>query len=693
MTRLTTLLTLFLLVSLYGFAQPPKAPVAHSQRPNILLVTIDTLRADHTGVYGSTSVETPTLNSIALESVVFELAISQVPLTLPSHASLLTGMYPFADGVQDFTSPPLSDRYRTVAQAFKAAGYSTGAVVSSFVLDRSWGLSRGFDSYDDAFDPHKFATQDLAQIERKAGESVDHALVWLRRLRNHPFFFWLHLYDPHSPYDPPEPYRTRYASHLYDGEIAYADHELGRFIRLLKRKGLYETTIIAVLADHGESLGEHGENEHGFFIYDSTVHVPLLIKPAAGLNLKSQRVSDPVEIMAVAPTLLALAGVKSRIQDQFQTTALITRSGIASAGQTVYSETFYPFSSFGWHPLRSLHAGNYQYIEAPQTELYDTSADPGETENLLKLKPAVAESLQANLEKNVIKNRTEVVASIASRDPAALEKLRQLGYMAYRAPVKIQELDRLPDPKQKIGELKAILEAQDAFHKGEISRGQDLLAEVREHDPKMYLVPFMLAEAEMRQQHWEEAATHFRESLQLNPAFDQSMTGIASALQRQGNLNEAKSWLAKALEKNPRSFRIHYQLGSLLDHSDPVAARIEFKRALELEPHFPFAHRDLGFLEAAQNNYVDAKHHLDEAIALGLADAHVYNQLGICESQLHELKSAIKSYKSALKLEPTLAEAHLNLALAYQRTADSRSAVEYKEACRLKPQFCRFGPQ
>ncbi|PYY13302.1 MAG: hypothetical protein DMG61_13775, partial [Acidobacteria bacterium] len=236
-------LFLSLLLNLQGLAQTSKTSARRIRHPNILLITIDTLRADHTGVYGSASVETPTLDALASDSVVFERAISQVPLTLPSHASLLTGMYPFADGVQDFTSPPLSDRFKTIAQAFKAAGYQTGAVVSSFVLDRSWGLSRGFDFYDDRFGAREFATRDLAQIERKAAESVNHATAWLRRPRNAPFFLWLHLYDPHSPYDPPGPYRTKYANHLYDGEIAYVDHELGRLIESLKRNAQYQNTV------------------------------------------------------------------------------------------------------------------------------------------------------------------------------------------------------------------------------------------------------------------------------------------------------------------------------------------------------------------------------------------------------------------------------------------------------------------
>src|SRR5262249_46362518 len=230
-------------------ARKPAAPVRSTPRPNVVLITIDTLRADHVGCYGSQTVKTPTLDGLARDGIVFERAISQVPLTWPSHAVILTGTYPFQNGVQDFTGQPLTPRFRSIAQAFKQAGYATGAVVSAFVLDRSWGLGRGFDFYDDAFSAETFATKDIGLVDRRAGESVDQARAWLKKTPRRPFFLWLHLYDPHSPYDPPEPYRTSYSKHLYDGEIAYADHELGRLIAWLKAGHLYDPSLIVMLSD------------------------------------------------------------------------------------------------------------------------------------------------------------------------------------------------------------------------------------------------------------------------------------------------------------------------------------------------------------------------------------------------------------------------------------------------------------
>jgi hypothetical protein len=277
--------------------------------PNIVLITIDTLRADRLGCYGSKSVATPAMDSLARDGVVFERAFSQVPLTFPSHAAILTGTYPAHNGVQDFTSPPLSPEFRTLAESLRANGYATGAVVSSFVLDRSWGMARGFDFYDDAFPGTSFFEKGPALVERRAKESVDHAMAWLRRTRRRPFFLWLHLYDPHSPYVPPEPYRSRFPATLegaYDGEIAATDAQVGRLIDFLTSSRRLANTVIVVVGDHGESLGEHGEQQHGFFVYDASVRIPLIV---AGPRVPTRAVPDQVRIVDVMPTILELAGV------------------------------------------------------------------------------------------------------------------------------------------------------------------------------------------------------------------------------------------------------------------------------------------------------------------------------------------------------------------------------------------------
>ena len=357
-------------------AKPRAAPAVRRSnvaKPSVILITIDTLRADHVGCYGAQTVKTPTLDALAHDGVVFERAISQVPLTWPSHAVIMTGTYPFQNGVQDFTGQPLAPQFRSVAQAFKQAGYATGAVVSAFVLDRSWGLARGFDFYDDAFSAQTFEQKDIGLVDRRAGESVAHAIAWLKKTPRRPFFLWLHLYDPHSPYDPPEPYRSEYRSHLYDGEIAYADHELGNLMAWLKQNHLYDSSLIVALSDHGESLGEHGEDEHGFFLYNATVHVPLIVKPPAGSGIPAARRPRARGNRGRGPDASAtgrtegFGGCDSRAVP----VACVIRNQAQPPKDPAYSETFYPFSSFGWSPLHALESERFHFIEAPKPELYD----------------------------------------------------------------------------------------------------------------------------------------------------------------------------------------------------------------------------------------------------------------------------------------------------------------------------------
>src|SRR5258706_3887083 len=546
-------------------------PPAHKTPSNVILITIDTVRADHLGCYGAKTVKTPTLDALAHDGIVFERAISQVPLTWPSHAAILTGLYPFQNGVEDFTGQPLESRFRSVAEAFKQHGYATGAVVSAFVLDRSWGLARGFDFYDDAFSPEQFLRRDLGLVDRRAGESVSRALAWLQKNPRRPFFFWLPLYDPHSPSDPPEPYRSQYHSHPYDGEIAYADNELGRLITWLKRNHLYDRTVIVFLSDHGESLGEHGEQEHGFFAYNSTIHIPLIVKPPAGSGFRPGRVARPVETTAVASMLLQLAGAHDPMEKEGQPSLLHSD---AEADGEAYSETFYPFSSFGWSPLHALETSRYHYIDAPEPELYDLTVDPEEKNNVAGQQPATVAVLKEKLQTRLQDHPFLPTAKSSSElSPDALEKLRSLGYVAYRSPVSPEALAAgLPDPKSKLWEFNSILQAEDALRANDVAKGKSLLLQVREKDPAMYIVPFVLGEAALGAQQWDEASTELKKCLELNPHFDQAMLGLARALIFQGKPAEAKQWAQKAIEFNPSDYRAWYQFGFIESRTDKEAA-------------------------------------------------------------------------------------------------------------------------
>jgi arylsulfatase A-like enzyme/Flp pilus assembly protein TadD len=679
---------------------------------NVILITIDTVRADRLGCYGATNVQTPVLDGLAHDGVVFERAISQVPLTWPSHAAILTGTYPFQNGVQDFTGQPLDERFRSVAQVFKLQGYATGAVVSAFVLDRSWGLARGFDFYDDAFSAETFQQKDVGLVDRKAGDSVTRALRWLdkdwrQKTSGRPFFFWLHLYDPHSPYDPPEPFRTKYRGHLYDGEIAYADHELGRLITWLKQNRLYDPSLIVFLSDHGESLGDHGEKEHGFFVYNSTVHIPLIVKTPAGSGFRPHRVARPVETIAVAPTMVRFVGGKNpgakstdlrnndlrNMGEQFQSPGLLDAG--AGDDDAAYSESFYSFSSFGWSPLHALQTSRYHYIEAPMPELYDVVVDPQEKNNLASQQTATVAVLKDKLETMLHRNPFKPAGSGNSGlSPDALAQLSALGYVAYRSPVSPEALAAgLPDPKNKLEEFNAVLDAESAFHAEDFAKGRDLLKQVEEKDPRMYIVPFLLGEALLRQENWQEAASELKRSLDLNPNFDQAMTGLARALIYLGKAEDAKQWSQKALKFNPQNYRAWYQLGFIESKTDEKAAIADYEKAVSIQANFAPLRRDLGVAHFQQQNYAEAAKNLERAAELGVNEAMIYNFLGISYSRTDQLSKAAQSYQQALELDPKLAEAHLNLAYAYQKMNRSKAAQkEYLTACRLEEKYCRFVP-
>lgn len=671
-------------------APPRKTPAA---RPNVLLITIDTLRADRVGCYGYKEIKTPAIDGLCRDGIVFDRAIAQVPLTWPSHVAILTGTYPFWNGVQDFTGQPLRPGVATLPEAMKRSGYATGAVVSSFVLDRSFGMARGFDSYYDAFTGNAFMEKDLGLVDRRAGESVDHALAWLKQKRaGRPFFFWLHLYDPHSPYAPPEPFATEYRDRPYDGEIAYADSQLARVFTWLKQAGLYDSTLIVLTSDHGESLGEHGEREHGYFIYQSTTHVPLVVKPPRGKLSQPRREGAAVETIAIPATILDILGSRDPIQKQFQAPSLLRADDTSLA----YAQTLYPYSSFGWSALRSLESPRYHYIEAPQPELYDLENDPNEQRNLLgPQSPAVGAALKEKLAQRMKDFAPPELAGGEQLDPDAAGKLRALGYMAYKAPVpEGGTAAALPDPKSKLAEFNAILQATDLLQLGRFAEAETALARVRETDPKMYLIPFLLAEGYTRAGDIARATSEFRKTLELNPSFDQAMLGLARSLHAQQQDEEARSWLNKALELNPRNFRAWYQIAWIeLAQGREAQGIAAFEKVLEIQPNFGLAYRDLGMFRIRQQDYAGAAKLLGRAAELGVEEAPLYNFLGIAYGQTGKPQAALQSYQHAVKLDPALAEARLNLGIAlYQAGRRAAAKPEFQEACRLRPQFCSYTP-
>ena len=422
--------------------------MATSNPHGVVIITLDTTRADYLGPYGFSHVPTPQIDRLAAGGVVFEQATTVAPLTLPAHCSLFTGMFPPRHGVRD-NADALGGDYPTLAELLRGRGFRTGAFVSSAILHADRGLARGFETYDDRRAASRAAAGGL---QRPANETVDAALSWLQDRQDQPFFLWLHLYDPHAPYDPPEPFRTAFGDDLYAGEIAFADAEIGRLTDFLEERGRLDRTAIVITADHGESLHEHGEAGHGIFLYQSVIHVPLVIRAP---GLPARRVSSVARLVDVMPTILDLAGV-DRPSAMLDGISLIgVARGKANIDLDAYSESEHPLQ-FGWSPLRSLRNGRFKLIAAPRPELYDLQRDPAELRDLFGTQPALGRAMArrlAEIEQAASANRSAAEHSTA---PDIVERLAALGYIA-RSPITAPtSRTLLPDPKDHIGEYNSL---------------------------------------------------------------------------------------------------------------------------------------------------------------------------------------------------------------------------------------------
>jgi len=399
-----------------------REPKAAARQPNVLLVTIDTLRADHVGAYGAATGATPNIDRLAREGTRFESAISSVPLTLPSHATILTGLLPTQHGVRNNGAGALAPERTTLAEAFSSRGYATAAFVGAFVLDRRYGLNQGFNVYDDEIDRDKTMAGAL-EAERDGAAVTDRALAWIGN-SNGPFFAWVHLYDPHAPYVPPEPFRTRFADRPYDGEVAAADAQLGRLLALLDTKGLRKDTIVVVTGDHGEALGEHGELTHGLLLFEPTLRVPLIV--SAPSSTPGSVVREPVSLADLAPTIAALASVSfgdGKIAGRDISTAV--RTGSEPAPATIYSETKYP-EMFGWSALAAIRSGGAKLIASTGRRMFDLAADPGETRDVVDEQRRAYHELDTKL---AAIRSAETTAAPAPVDSEAMAKLASLGYV------------------------------------------------------------------------------------------------------------------------------------------------------------------------------------------------------------------------------------------------------------------------
>src|SRR6266481_5747345 len=464
-------------------AQPPqKKPSA----PDIYLVTIDTLRADHVHCYGYERVRTPALDALAKDGIRFAQAFTPSPITNTSHTTILTGLLPSSHGVTDF-AVPLAATHPTWAELLKQKGYHTAAFIGAVILDSKTlapGLDRGFDFYDN-FPTHAETKSRWGRVARRGMEVVQHAEAWLTAHPTGPRFVWIHLYDPHDPYEPPPPYSETYKDHLYDGEIAYADSALANFVAYLKKTGRYENALIVVVGDHGEGLGEHHEDTHGIFLYDSTTHVPLIMKrPAQGNAAKV--VEAQVRTTDILPTVTDLLHVPPPPLLDGESLKPYLHSS-ETRDRVALGETDYPLR-FGWAPLRSVRAEGFKFIEAPRPELYDLRADPGELTNNYQPQNSTAQKFRALLAEVRAKTPPPSSADAASAAASgANDQLKALGYqdhVAAGSSAAASEPSRLPDPKDKIEEQNLLHTAMMASDDNRSEEARRALENVLQLDPK-----------------------------------------------------------------------------------------------------------------------------------------------------------------------------------------------------------------
>ncbi len=548
------ILVVFLLVTAsYGAGQARK----QASRPEVFLVTIDTLRADHVHCYGYENIQTPALDGLAKDGIRFTQAFTPSPITNTSHTSILTGLLPSSHGVTDF-GVPLAPSHTTLAELLKKDGYHTAAFIGAVILDSKTlapGLDRGFDFYDN-FPAHPQTKSRWGRVERRGREVVEHAEAWMTAHPTGPHFVWVHLYDPHDPYEPPPPYSQTYKDHLYDGEIAYADSALAEWVAYLKKTGRYDNALIVVVGDHGEGLGEHHEDTHGIFLYDSTTHVPLIVKAPVKLPAGShpgQVVTGQVRTTDILPTVVDWLQIPppERLDGASLKPYL---AGAEDKDRTAFGQTDYPLR-FGWAPLRSVRAEGFKFIEAPRPELYDLHADPGELANHYAAANPTVQKFRG------------LLAEISAKSPSP------------------PGISQLPDPKDKIEEQNLLHAAMIASDDNRSDEARQALEKVLQLDPKSPTALRQLGELELNAREYARAAEHLRLAREVRPEDSTAAFYEGQARERTGDFAGARDALEASLRLTPGQFPARLLLGRVyLALKDPKNAEDQFEAALLLQP-------------------------------------------------------------------------------------------------------------
>jgi choline-sulfatase len=617
-------------------------------RPNILLITLDTVRADRMGFLGSTRGLTPQLDALARDGMVFTRAYAQAPITTASHATILTGTYPPFHRVSDFGSPlPATVPY--LPDLLKATGYRTAAFVGSLILDpragTAPGFDRGFDVYDAGFRLRQAGEDRYHTIERRGDDVVERAIRWINTTSptrptspTSPFFLWVHLYDAHDPYDPPADLRRRYATALYDGEIASVDRVAGRLLHAVSPQ-----TLVVVAADHGEALGDHGEDTHGVFLYNATLHVPLVVR-LPGRRSAGARVQARVRLADIAPTVMDAAGLTPPSTMEGESLLKGTLSD-----RHVYAETNYPRQAFGWSALASWRTDRFLFVRAPRRELYDELTDPGATKNLADTRSRVADGIDAELEQFVRRTGADDRGGRSSVDPALAERLASLGYVGGSGGSRAQPG---VDPKDRIGVANTLHTAIVAVEDGAFRKAIPLLEQVTASEPTIQIAQLNLGVARARQRQYAAAIPPLRKAIAINPGATTAHYELGSALYETGDLKGAAESFAIVAARMPQWADARYSLGSVLARIDRVGeASAELRAAIVLEPRHFRANLLLGRILTLQGQGAAAVGYLQTATTAQPASAEAHRFLADAYEKSGKPEDAARERETAKKLE------------------------------------------
>ena len=640
----------------------------------IVLISIDTLRADRLPAYGYGTIRTPHMDRFAADSVVFDEAYSHSPQTLPAHTSILSGRLPFEHGVRDNIGFSVKPGERLLSHALGERGFATAGFVSAYVLRKQTGINQGFGLWDDQL-PAASPDRPLGQVQRGGESTIDAAMRWIDRQPSPRFFLFVHIYEPHRPYAPP----ARFAGvDAYDGEVQHSDEIIGRLLDHLRAKELYDRSTVVLLSDHGEGLGDHGEDEHGIFLYRETIRVPFIVK-LPGSRRGGRRIASPVQHIDLMPTLLDMAGesVPARMRGRSLRPLLEGTGRLAET--SVYSESLSPRYHFGWSELYALSDARYRLIRAPRDELYDLASDPRELTSIAEERPQVRTAMRRALEDIIANAQVDMPVAVSNEDR---QKLAALGYVGTQTGATLRlPGDRLPNPRDKVGVLQKYKRATDLAGERRFAEATAAYRELLREDPDMTDVWLQLAEIYGRRGMTADAVTAYKEVVARKPKDPAGLTGAASGLLQLGRLDEARAHADLAVEAAPGA--AHELLFKIaIEQGDADAARREAKRAEAADPTLPMASYAEGLILHRQGRFGEALPHLLQTkraldartVQLSDVNYHIGDTLG----RLERYAEAEPYFQAELALFPAHVRARAGLAMLYRvtgRHADSERAI------------------